>query len=212
MLVPTPSIRRALVASVVAFAFAACGATPEDSWSELPSAAQIAPPVAPAASDTVTQRPVWSRSSESAERRAEPAARRAAPVVDRSPDVPEPLATDELAAVEDGAVRVEPVPSEPPLPPAPTTAPVEVAEEEIDQVWLDLAECESNQRWDYNGSSGYDGGLQFSPQTWLGVGGDDFAETAWQATPYEQVTVAERLLETQGWNAWPACSRKLGLR
>lgn len=83
---------------------------------------------------------------------------------------------------------------------------------QIEQVWLDLAECESNQRWDYNGSSGYDGGLQFLPSTWRGVGGTDFAEYAWQATPFEQVTVAKRLLEVQGWGAWPTCSRKLGLR
>ena len=82
----------------------------------------------------------------------------------------------------------------------------------IEQVWLDLAECESNQRWAYNGSSGYDGGLQFSPTTWRAVGGTDFAEYAWQATPFEQVAVAERLLEVQGWGAWPTCSRKLGLR
>jgi hypothetical protein len=83
---------------------------------------------------------------------------------------------------------------------------------EIEQVWLDLAECESNHRWAYNGSSGYDGGLQFSPATWRAVDGVEFAEFAWQATPVEQVLVAERLLEVQGWGAWPACSRKLGLR
>lgn len=82
----------------------------------------------------------------------------------------------------------------------------------IEQVWLDVAECESNQRWAYNGSSGYDGGLQFSPSSWRGVGGTDFAEYAWQATPREQVTVAERLLDVQGWGAWPTCARKLGLR
>ncbi|MFK8025794.1 MAG: transglycosylase family protein, partial [Ilumatobacter sp.] len=95
-----------------------------------------------------------------------------------------------------------------PAPPDVSAAP----EAEIEQVWLDLAECESNQRWDYNGPSGYDGGLQFLPATWVGVGGRDFAEFAWQATPLEQVTVAKRLLEIQGWGAWPACSRKLGLR
>jgi hypothetical protein len=28
----------------------------------------------------------------------------------------------------------------------------------------------------------------------------------------QQIIVAERVLAKQGWNAWPECSRKLGLR
>ena len=66
--------------------------------------------------------------------------------------------------------------------------------------------------WTYNGSSGYDGGLQFLPATWRAYGGRDFAEYAYQASREQQITVANRVLDDVGWGAWPACSRKLGLR
>ena len=79
-------------------------------------------------------------------------------------------------------------------------------------VWDRLAECESGQSWSYNGGSGYDGGLQFHPATWRGFGGQEFAEFAHQATREQQIIVAQRVLESQGWRAWPACSRKLGLQ
>ena len=79
-------------------------------------------------------------------------------------------------------------------------------------VWDRLAECESGQTWTYNGSSGYDGGLQFLPATWRNYGGREYAEYAWQASREQQIAVAERVLDDVGWGAWPACSRKLGLR
>ena len=79
-------------------------------------------------------------------------------------------------------------------------------------VWDRIAECESGQTWSYNGGSGYDGGLQFLPSTWRSYGGRDFAEFAYQATREQQITVANRVLNDVGWIAWPACSRKLGLR
>ncbi len=40
----------------------------------------------------------------------------------------------------------------------------------------------------------------------------EFAPVAHQATREEQIVVAERVLAKQGWNAWPACSRKTGVR
>ena len=79
-------------------------------------------------------------------------------------------------------------------------------------VWDRIAECESGQTWSYNGSSGYDGGLQFLPSTWRSYGGREFSEFAWQASREAQITVANRVLEDVGWIAWPACSRRLGLR
>jgi hypothetical protein len=79
-------------------------------------------------------------------------------------------------------------------------------------VWDRIAECESGRTWSYNGGSGYDGGLQFLPATWRAYGGREFAEYAWQASREQQITVANRVLEDVGWQAWPACSRKLGLR
>ena len=79
-------------------------------------------------------------------------------------------------------------------------------------VWDNLAQCESGQNWTYNGGSGYDGGLQFHPDSWRAYGGRDFADYAWGASRSEQIIVAERILADVGWGAWPACSRKLGLR
>lgn len=83
----------------------------------------------------------------------------------------------------------------------------------VPAVWLELAVCESGingkPRWDYNGPSGFDGGLQFHPMTWTEFGGQGYAH---EASPAEQVAVAELVLESQGWGAWPACSEKLGYR
>ena len=79
-------------------------------------------------------------------------------------------------------------------------------------VWDDVAWCESGQTWDYNGSSGFDGGLQMLPSVWRAYGGGEFADYAWQASRTDQIVVAERILADVGWRAWPACSRRLGLR
>jgi resuscitation-promoting factor RpfA len=79
-------------------------------------------------------------------------------------------------------------------------------------VWDRLAQCESSGQWRINTGNGFFGGLQFLPDTWLGFGGGEFAPRADLATREQQITVAERVLAKQGWNAWPECSRKLGLR
>jgi len=80
-----------------------------------------------------------------------------------------------------------------------------------DATWDRLAQCESGGRWDINTGNGYYGGLQFSPSTWRAFGGGEFAASAHRASRAEQIVVAERTLAEQGWGAWPACSRKLGL-
>jgi hypothetical protein len=77
--------------------------------------------------------------------------------------------------------------------------------------WDRLAQCESGGNWSINTGNGYFGGLQFHPATWRGHGGGEFAPSAHQATREQQIAVAERVLTTQGWGAWPACSRRLGL-
>jgi len=77
--------------------------------------------------------------------------------------------------------------------------------------WGRLAQCESGGDWDINTGNGYYGGLQFSSGTWRSFGGDHFAKRADLATRVEQITIAEKVLDEQGWGAWPACSRKLGL-
>ncbi|TQM15743.1 transglycosylase family protein [Pseudonocardia kunmingensis] len=81
-----------------------------------------------------------------------------------------------------------------------------------DSTWDKLAQCESGGRWDINTGNGYHGGLQFSPRTWSGFGGKEFAPVAYKASRAEQIVVAERVLAEQGWNAWPSCSRKTGVR
>ena len=78
-------------------------------------------------------------------------------------------------------------------------------------VWYDLARCESGGRWDYNGGSGYDGGLQFHPDTWRRWKPAGYPDYAWQASAEQQITVGKRLQAAAGWGAWPSCSRKLGL-
>lgn len=79
-------------------------------------------------------------------------------------------------------------------------------------VWARLADCESGGQWDYNGSSIYDGGLQFHPQTWASHRKKKLPKHAWQATPFQQIAVAQLVQQAQGWGAWPSCSLKLGLR
>lgn len=71
--------------------------------------------------------------------------------------------------------------------------------------WDAVAECESGGNWAINTGNGYHGGLQFSPSTWSGYGGQEFAPTAYQATREQQITVAERTLAGQGVGAWPTC-------
>lgn len=77
--------------------------------------------------------------------------------------------------------------------------------------WEALAQCESGGNWAINTGNGYHGGLQFSPSTWNGYGGQEFAPAAYQATREQQIIVAERVLAGQGWGAWPSCSSRLGL-
>ena len=80
------------------------------------------------------------------------------------------------------------------------------------RTWERLAWCESTGRWHVNTGNGYYGGLQISPSTWRGHGGARFARLPHQATKREQVKVAERIKSSQGWGAWPSCSRKIGVR
>jgi resuscitation-promoting factor RpfA len=75
-----------------------------------------------------------------------------------------------------------------------------------------LAHCESGGRWHINTGNGYYGGLQFSSPTWRAFGGRRYAYQAHRATKRQQIRVAERVRRVQGWGAWPACSRRIGLR
>lgn len=79
------------------------------------------------------------------------------------------------------------------------------------ETWDALAQCESGGDWDINTGNGYYGGLQFAASTWREFGGLKYAERADLASREEQILIAEKVLDVQGWGAWPTCSRKLGL-
>lgn len=74
--------------------------------------------------------------------------------------------------------------------------------------WDALAQCESGGNWAINTGNGYFGGLQFTQGTWAANGGVGSPANASRET---QIAVAEHVLASQGWGAWPACSAKLGL-
>jgi LysM repeat protein len=91
---------------------------------------------------------------------------------------------------------------------APMAVAAPAAQAEGGTVWDKLAQCESSGNWAINTGNGFSGGLQFTPSTWRAFGGEGRAHNA---SRVEQIIVAERVLAKQGWGAWPACSRKLGL-
>ncbi|TCK21554.1 transglycosylase family protein [Pseudonocardia endophytica] len=81
-----------------------------------------------------------------------------------------------------------------------------------DATWDKLAECESTGNWQADTGNGFKGGLQFTPSTWKRFGGTEHAATPDQASREQQIEVAKKVQEEQGWKAWPACTKKLGWR
>lgn len=110
------------------------------------------------------------------------------------------------AAVEEARLASVPAPSHGPsgTGPGPASPPVPAG-----SVWDRLAACESGGRWDAATGNGFWGGLQFTLSSWAAVGGTGLPSAA---SREEQISRAVRLQAIQGWGAWPACSRKLGLR
>ncbi|WP_232783747.1 transglycosylase family protein, partial [Mycobacteroides franklinii] len=78
-----------------------------------------------------------------------------------------------------------------------------------DGEWDQVARCESGGNWAINTGNGYQGGLQFSPSTWINSGGGQYAPSAHLATKDQQIAVAEKVLAGQGRGAWPVCGRGL---
>ncbi|QGN58964.1 transglycosylase family protein [Nostocoides sp. HKS02] len=78
-------------------------------------------------------------------------------------------------------------------------------------VWDSVASCESGGNWSINTGNGYYGGLQFSGSTWRAYGGGAYAPRADLASRSEQITVAQRVLASQGPGAWPTCGARAGL-
>lgn len=73
--------------------------------------------------------------------------------------------------------------------------------------WDAIAECETGGNWSANTGNGFSGGLQFKPTTWASHGG---VGSPAQASREEQIVVAERVLASQGLNAWPTCGAQGG--
>jgi len=101
-----------------------------------------------------------------------------------------------------------------PPPPAPgpqaTRVPYDCAGDEWP--WGCIAECESSGRWHINTGNGFYGGLQFWQPTWEEFGGLKYAPRADLATRQQQIAVAQEVLAVQGWEAWPVCSKRYGLK
>ncbi|MGI8590057.1 MAG: transglycosylase family protein [Nakamurella sp.] len=79
-----------------------------------------------------------------------------------------------------------------------------------DSTWDAVAQCESTGNWAINTGNGYHGGLQFTDSTWAANGGSAYASQAEGATREQQIAVAENVLASQGWGAWPVCSKQAG--
>jgi len=79
-----------------------------------------------------------------------------------------------------------------------------------DSTWDAVAQCESTGNWAINTGNGYHGGLQFTNSTWAANGGTAYAAAAENASREQQIAVAENVLASQGWGAWPVCSQQAG--
>lgn len=79
-------------------------------------------------------------------------------------------------------------------------------------VWDSLAQCESGGNWSINTGNGFYGGLQFTASTWAAFGGTAYAPSAHLASREQQIAVAQKVQQGQGWGAWPACTASLGIR
>ncbi|MER5297181.1 transglycosylase family protein [Streptomyces pharetrae] len=103
-------------------------------------------------------------------------------------------------------------PAAPPPPAGPQTLRAPHACAEDQWPWGCVAECESSGNWHINTGNGFYGGLQFWQPTWEAFGGLKYAPRADLATRAEQIAVAQEVLAVQGWEAWPVCSERYGLK
>ena len=77
-----------------------------------------------------------------------------------------------------------------------------------DDVWAQLAQCESGGRPETNTGNGFYGMYQFTLETWQALGGTGYPHEADAAT---QTAMAKKLQAQAGWGQWPGCADKLGL-
>ncbi|MFF4321072.1 transglycosylase family protein [Streptomyces sp. NPDC001568] len=77
--------------------------------------------------------------------------------------------------------------------------------------WDKVADCESGGSWSANYGSGEYGGLQFTQEQWRNAGGLAYAERPDLASRSQQIAVGEKVLASQGPQAWPLCAASAGL-
>ncbi|MDX2394281.1 MULTISPECIES: transglycosylase family protein [unclassified Streptomyces] len=77
--------------------------------------------------------------------------------------------------------------------------------------WDKVADCESDGTWSANYGSGEYGGLQFTQEQWRNAGGLAYAERPDLASRSQQIAVGEKVLASQGPQAWPLCAASAGL-
>ena len=77
-------------------------------------------------------------------------------------------------------------------------------------VWDRLAQCESGGNWAINTGNGYYGGLQFNLGTWRAYGGYRLPAPELAGDPDRRGR--RGCTPSGGFNPWPACADKLGLR
>jgi hypothetical protein len=127
------------------------------------------------------------------------------PITYTTPDV-ETVHADVAAALANLPTTTTTTPGSTPKPAAPPAS--------NDERWDQLAQCESGGNWQTNTGNGYGGGLQFAHtgrwSTWRAFGGEQYAPHPWEATREQQIAVAENVLASSGWGAWPGCSRRHG--
>jgi hypothetical protein len=92
-----------------------------------------------------------------------------------------------------------------------SAAPSATASPQSNSTWDRLAKCESTNNWDADTGNGFKGGLQFTQSTWKAFGGRKYASSPDEASREEQIAVAKKVQAEQGWDAWPTCSKKLGM-
>jgi uncharacterized protein YabE (DUF348 family) len=123
------------------------------------------------------------------------------------------LSSRQIAAAQPRVVAVgtkeRPAPAPAPSPSPSSPDPVPSPAVPTGSVWDRLAQCESGGNWSINTGNGYYGGLQFNLSTWQAYGGTGYPH---QHSRETQIAVAERLHAARGFNPWPACADKLGLR
>lgn len=77
--------------------------------------------------------------------------------------------------------------------------------------WDAVAECESGGLWSANDDNGFYGGLQIDQEAWERHGGTEYAGRPDLAGRDQQITVAERVLDSEGAELFGECAQSAGL-